>query len=656
MREGKPSLRVLLADAPFAELGAPSIALGLLKAVGERAGHRVETLPLSLCYASRFADIPTYEGIVAEARGGLGEWVFAEAAFGPFEPDGARDATFADYLRWRELGPEVAETLERLRARVPEYLEHCLGLVDWGSYDLVGFTTTCVELNPSLALAHLLKQRFPELRIAVGGAKCEGEMGEELFASFGWIDYVFSGEADVSFPALLDDLAGGGAHPIPGVLRRDAGPEGAVPRPAVKTDLETLPLPDYADYFRWFQAFGAGIFARPGLKLEGSRGCWWGEKSLCTFCGLNGSMVAFRSKSAETLLREIRAAVDRYRVFRIAFTDNIVDHRYLNTLFPQLRDLGMTLDLFLEVKSNLRLRHLLTLYEAGVRSIQPGIEGLSSHILKLMKKGVTGIQNLYLLRAATEIGFTTGWNLLFNFPGETAEDYRETLETIRSITHLPPPGYCGRIGLDRFSPYYEQARAAGSGSAIRILGPDEHYRHILPLPEERLRRIAYSFEYTVDGQPAELAPLLEEITALVRRWRERYTPDALLFYEGPSCLRIEDRRFNLPPRTVTFGQAEKEIYLSCREPATPELIARTLAARPGGFLYDASEVRSFLESLVRERWIFREGDRYLALAQRFGGPSPAERRGETVPVFVPSEAPAEPLLALSSPVRSSGPR
>lgn len=627
MRGGKP-LRILLADVPFAELGAPSLALGLLKAVGMRAGHHVETLPLSLCYASRFTEAAVYERIVASARAGFGEWVFAEAAFGRFEPDGAKDPSYLEYLRRQGVRPELLAELESLRARAPEFLEHCLALVDWGSFDLVGFTTTCVDLNPSLALARRLKERFPALRIALGGAKCEGEMGEELFASFPGIDFVFLGEADVSFPELLDDLARGGTSPIQGVLRRDAPPDGAALRPAVKTELDALPSPDYTDYFRWFQLFGANTFAHPALKLEGSRGCWWGQKSLCTFCGLNGSMVDFRSKSAETLLHEICTAVDRYRVFRIAFTDNIVDHRYLDTLFPRLRDLGLTLDLFLEVKSNLKLRHLLTLWDAGVRSLQPGIEGMSTQILRLMKKGVTGIQNVYFLRTATEIGFRSGWNLLFNFPGETRKDYEETLDILRSITHLPPPGYCGPIGLDRFSPYYEAARTPGSGSPVRILGPEEHYRHVLPLPEERLFRVAYSFAYTVDGRPPELDPLLGEITAFIERWRELYTPGALLYYEGPSCLRIEDHRFNLAPRTLTFGKTEKDIYLACREPAMPEQIERMLAARPEGCLYDASEVRELLETLVRERLVLREGERYLALAERFGGIPFSARRSD----------------------------
>ncbi len=129
----------------------------------------------------------------------------------------------------------------------------------------------------------------------------------------------------------------------------------------------------------------------------------------------------------------------------------------------------------------------------------------------------------------------------------------------------------------------------------------------------------------MEDRPAELAPLLDDLTYFVQRWGAQYKPQALLCYEGPSCLRIEDRRFNLAPRSLTFGKDEKDIYLACREPSTPEQVEKTLAARPEGAVYDAADVRGFLDSLVRERLALREGDRYLSLAERFGGPSLSSR-------------------------------
>jgi radical SAM superfamily enzyme YgiQ (UPF0313 family) len=38
------------------------------------------------------------------------------------------------------------------------------------------------------------------------------------------------------------------------------------------------------------------------LLFETSRGCWWGEHSHCTFCGLNGSTMLYRSMAPENTL------------------------------------------------------------------------------------------------------------------------------------------------------------------------------------------------------------------------------------------------------------------------------------------------------------------------------------------------------------------
>ena len=46
--------------------------------------------------------------------------------------------------------------------------------------------------------------------------------------------------------------------------------------------------PTSRDYFRALDASGAAPDVAPTLLFETSRGCWWGAKSHCTFCGLNG--------------------------------------------------------------------------------------------------------------------------------------------------------------------------------------------------------------------------------------------------------------------------------------------------------------------------------------------------------------------------------
>ena len=206
--------------------------------------------------------------------------------------------------------------------------------------------------------------------------------------------------------------------------------------------LDDLPAPDYDEYFQ--RAEDLGVLPRTGLRnvwlpIETGRGCWWGAKHHCTFCGLNGATMRFRSKSAERVLNELAEQARRYRSFHFEAVDNIVDMAYFTKLFPVLADRETGYEIFYEVKANLSREQLRLMAQAGVTHIQPGIESLSSNVLRLMRKGVRASQNVNLLRWAHYYGINVDWNLLWGFPGETEQDYADQAAVIPHLRHLPPP-------------------------------------------------------------------------------------------------------------------------------------------------------------------------------------------------------------------------
>ncbi len=195
--------------------------------------------------------------------------------------------------------------------------------------------------------------------IVFGGANCEGEMGLQLLASFPWIDYVASGEAD-TLPRRCSTVAPAATRPAP--VRGVAPARGAGGRRSASEairDLDALPYPDYDDYFARARARRRSCRdAVAHVVFETSRGCWWGAKHHCTFCGLNGDTMAFRSKSPERAFDEISDLARRYGAERVGCVDNILDMRYVDTLFPLLAASGLELELFYEVKANLRYDQL----------------------------------------------------------------------------------------------------------------------------------------------------------------------------------------------------------------------------------------------------------------------------------------------------------
>jgi len=78
-----------------------------------------------------------------------------------------------------------------------------------------------------------------------------------------------------------------------------------------------------------------------------------------------------------------------------------------------------------------------------------------------MRKGTTAIRNIELLKWCKEYDVKPYWNLLYGFPGETADDYAETTAFLPAIWHLDPPTGCGPIRMDRFSPYHTDPEGFG---------------------------------------------------------------------------------------------------------------------------------------------------------------------------------------------------
>ena len=619
-RDQRPEFPVVLVSMPFVDPYRPSIQLGLLKSVAAAAGFPVRTLHAYLDFAVRIG-VPDYQ-VLCQHRGPMtGEWLFSAAAFPDTAPD--RDGHFADELA-RGL-PHLAESPEKAREKllqirdvdVPAYLDAMLDAFPWHEVAVAGFSSTFQQNAASFALARLLKLRHPRLVTVFGGANFDGEMGPELARSVGCIDVAVIGEGDASFPRLLRALADGTSlDAVPGLARRLASPDGpgagqvtvTPPEPPV-SHLDDLPIPDYGEYFE--RAEDLGVLPRVGhrrvpLPIETARGCWWGAKHHCTFCGLNGTSMSFRPKSAGRVLEELAQQARRYRTFRFDAVDNIMDMAYFTGLFPALRDQQAGYELFYEVKSGLRRAQLKLMAQAGVTQIQPGIESLSTHVLHLMRKGVRAIQNVNLLRWAQYYDIRAEWNILWGFPGETEQDYAGQAAVIPHLRHLRPPAVAARIWLERFSPLF-------TGNGTLPLGrraPERSYRYVYP-GDVDLDRAAYFFDYDTGAGLPDSA--YAGVRAAAAEWSGAWRagpPPVLTYWAAPHYVQIYDERQPGAGGTYTFEGTLADLYLACTErPVTAAGVRREL-----GLQLPAEAVHEVFEEFRQRGLLFLDGELALALA------------------------------------------
>jgi ribosomal peptide maturation radical SAM protein 1 len=581
-------LPVALVSMPFMDVHRPSIQLGLLGAIAQAHGFPVQTVHANLDFAAQIGI--EYYGNLAEYRSRLvGDWLFSVEAFGDAAPDrdGQLIEQFADDLSY--LGASRPGLRKRLlgtrRRDVPAYLDALVNSHAWGDARVVAFSCTFQQNGASFALARRLKQRWPHLVMVFGGANFDGEMGLELVRAVQCIDAAVIGEGDTAFPRLLCALASG-AEPgaIPGVARRVGEHVAYRAAEAPLERLDDLPVPDYAEYFDRAERFGvlpAVGHRQVWIPFESARGCWWGEQHHCTFCGLNGSTMRFRSKSPERVLTELAQQARQYRSFRFQAVDNILDMSYLKALLPAITASGADYEIFYEVKANLTRAQLRLMAQSGVRHIQPGIESLSSAVLRLMRKGVRAAQNVNVLRWSQYYGIQVGWNILWGFPGEVEQDYSAQAAVIPYLAHLPPPMSAARIWIERFSPLFNSSEA-------RFKAPEGSYRYVYPDTVD-IDRIAYFFDCDLSGTLPDSA--YSGVRTAVDTWSAAWQasqPPVLKYWSAPGFLQIYDGRRPGHEGTYTFDGAIARIYLACSDrPMTAAAVRESLGlAQPPEFVHE----------------------------------------------------------------------
>ncbi|WP_105973179.1 RiPP maturation radical SAM C-methyltransferase [Streptomyces geranii] len=611
---GRSAWPVVLVCMPFMDDRRPSLPLGLLRAIASARGFPARTFHANLDFAAGLGT-DLYRFLADRCPRQLGDWLFSVEAFGPAAPD--PEARFLDeYVddiakAWNGEPEQLRDQLLRVRRdHIPAYLDALVDGYPWGDFRVVGFTSTFQQNTASVALARRLKERHPDLFVLFGGANLDGTMGTELLRAADCVDAAVIGEADESFPLLLDTLAeGGDLSRVPGLARRTA--DGVVTGPAARPveRLDDLPVPDYDEYFR--HAEELGLLRRTArrtvyLPLETARGCWWGMKHHCTFCGLNGENMRFRAKSADRVLVEFAQLARRYRSFRFEAVDNILDTRYLRTLLPALVESDTRYDIFYEIKSNVSRAQIKLLTEAGVTQIQPGLESLSSSVLRLMRKGVTAAQNVNLLRWALHYGLEVSWNILWGFPGETPQDSADQAALLPYLWHLQPPASADRITLERFSPLH-----TGRAEFLNDLRPEPSYAYVYPADVD-LDRIAYFFEGEVKGAlpDTDHVPLRRAVAGWREAWRDGTAPPVLHYWQAPHYVQIYDGRRKGSEGTYLLEGLAADIHIACCErPVTVAGVRERLDAP-----VPVAEVERVLSEFADAGIVFRDGPLNVALA------------------------------------------
>lgn len=590
---------IVLVDMPFDTFNIPSTALGLLKAEAVRSGLKAEVIYGNLHFA-HFLGMDRYK-YLQSAAGMM--FLFVECIFEPFAGyDSVKSLDeIMEYYKRRNPGQDnnfefFKKEILDIRESLDDYLEEMCELILKHNPKIVGSTYTMQQCNAILALFKRLKEKRPELICVMGGSSCSINAAQALVKYMPQVDYAFTGESDDIFATALRLMESGDTETLkkyPFVVQKNT-----VAKSHAVINLNDICYPDYDDYFKTLDELDLRKYLHVILPIEGSRGCWWGAKHKCKFCGLCNSVetLSYRMKEPKRVAEEVEYLHKKYGIKEFCFTDCILDPKHIKEFPALFKDKGYYF--FAEVKSNTTYEDLLGIRQAGFIWLQPGIEALQDDLLIHMNKGNRAIKHIEYLKWARILGIQIFWNQLKGFPGEEDSWYYESAELFPLLTHLGNPND-GTFMYQRNSIFTIEQDKYGVHTE-----KCDYYEYLFGENEEFLEEFAEFFE-----DPHRKMPYAKEITDAVNNWiREAINRAKLTYFVDGDFMGIHDTRACAPSRKVVLMGLEKDI---CRLADNVISVKKLYDSLPE---IDHERIDETLNSLIGQKLIIRIKDEILFLA------------------------------------------
>jgi len=606
--------RIALISTPWPLYSRPSVQLGTLKAYLQSVCPelQVDTQHVYLKLAAAIGYKLYHE--ISE-RTWLAESIYAALLY-------PQRAQSVEKLFQREAGSKSILRkigLKKIAAQVKKTTDALIDSQPWETYMLAGFSVSLCQLTSSLYFIRRLKKRLPDLIIVIGGSTFSGTTTRAFFEWFPEVDAVINGEGERPLSKLVGCLQKSprlaDIPPIKGLITpqtaADTQPPGDVNQ---LKEIDSLPPPDYDEYFETLKSFGPGKGFFPLLPLETSRGCWWQKKKSsgktggCAFCNLNLQWRGYRSKNPARVVAEIDHLTGRYQALALTIVDNVLPRKTSREVFEKLDGLNKDLRLFAEIRATTPWSELKAMRTAGMQEVQIGIEALCTPLLKKLHKGTRTIQNLEIMRNCEALGIVNNSNLILNFPGSDEQDVAATLRNLEfALPYHPLKTVPFWLGLG--SPVWQNPAAYG----VKALSNHPNWSRLFP--RKVFRSMPFMFQ-TYRGDQTYQRKIWRAVKRKVDRWQKTYAElhrsqmrsPILSYRDGRDFLIVMQRQYQSDPLNHRLVGTSRLIYLFCMQPRS----LRRIRSRFPAFAED--KIVAFLKTMVAKKLMFEEDAHYLSLA------------------------------------------
>jgi radical SAM superfamily enzyme YgiQ (UPF0313 family) len=188
-------------------------------------------------------------------------------------------------------------------------------------------------------------------------------------------------------------------------------------------DLNVIPWPT-------FKEFNLRQYHTSSIPLFSSRGCI----GKCNFCNDWSLSLPYRFRDARNIFEEIKYHVKNNHTHSFSFKDLLCngDIPNLNLLLDLIIQSGLAISWDSQAIARKEMTYglLCKMQQAGCHTLVYGIESFSNNVLKRMGKIFTSQIAEEVLKNTCQAGIRSFVNIIVGFPGETDEDFQETLRAL----------------------------------------------------------------------------------------------------------------------------------------------------------------------------------------------------------------------------------
>jgi anaerobic magnesium-protoporphyrin IX monomethyl ester cyclase len=288
-----------------------------------------------------------------------------------------------------------------------------------------GIPMRSCDVNVISKLASFIKDVHPDSYIVVGGV--HPTVATEETAVNPLYDYVITGEGEISFVKLLEDI-------------RDGNPPGEKIIHGIRPDLDKLPYAD-RELYDYKTSISLpnypGVFKSPMVTMVASRGCMY----RCNFCAPHSEKMfgkGVRFRGVGHVIGELKQLYERYHFRSIKFYDYTftLNNKWVLEFCEKFKESGIKADFLIQSRADLLCMNkeiVPKLKEIGLKLALFGFESGSQKVLDSLDKGTTVEQNLEAARICKENGVMVGGSFMLGTPWETIEDAKLTLELVKKM-------------------------------------------------------------------------------------------------------------------------------------------------------------------------------------------------------------------------------